>query len=90
VRLDSHVYPGYTVPVQYDSLLGKLIIGGHTREEAIERSRQVLSTFSIEGVSTTIPFYLLLMEQPEFKSGDVYTRWVDDNIGRLYEWAQAS
>lgn len=90
VRLDSHVYPGYTVPAQYDSLLGKLIIGGHTREEAIERSRQVLSTFLVEGVSTTIPFYLLLMEQLEFKSGDVYTRWVDDNIGRLYEWAKAS
>ncbi len=90
VRLDSHVYPGYKVPTHYDSLLGKLIIGGATREEALERSRRVLSNFRVQGVSTTIPFYLLLMEQPEFESGDVYTRWVDDNIGRLYEWAQAS
>lgn len=85
VRLDSHVYPGYTVPVNYDSLLGKLIIGGHTREEAIERSRQVLSIFSVQGVSTTIPFYLLLMQQPEFKKSEIFTRWVDDNIGRLYD-----
>ncbi|MCE8028679.1 acetyl-CoA carboxylase biotin carboxylase subunit [Halomonas daqingensis] len=84
-RLDSHVYPGYEVPTFYDSLLGKLVVGGHTREEAIYRSRQVINTFDIEGVSTTMPFYLLLMEQPEFKNGGVYTRWVDDNIGRLYE-----
>ena len=90
VRLDSHVYPGYVVPTQYDSLLAKLIVAGTTRAEALERSRRVLSSFRVEGVATVIPFYLLLMRQPEFETGDVYTRWVDDNIGRLYEWAQAS
>ncbi|PMR72760.1 acetyl-CoA carboxylase biotin carboxylase subunit [Billgrantia endophytica] len=90
VRLDSHVYPWYVVPTFYDSLLGKLIVGGRTREEALARSRRVLASFQVQGVATTVPFYLLLMEQPEFQSGDVYTRWVDDNIGRLYDWAQAS
>jgi acetyl-CoA carboxylase biotin carboxylase subunit len=90
VRLDSHVYPGYTVPTQYDSLLGKLIVGGKDREDALARSKRVLANFKVEGVSTTIPFYQLLMEQPEFQAGAVYTRWVDDNIGRLYEHAQTN
>lgn len=85
VRLDSHVYPGYTVPTQYDSLLGKLIIGGKDRQEALDRSRRVLGSFSVAGVSTTIPFYQKLIEQADFCSGSVYTGWVDDNIGRLYD-----
>jgi len=84
VRLDSHVYPGYRVPTQYDSLLGKLLIGADSRESALERSRQVLAQFDVEGVDTTIPFFLRLMDNEDFVSGDVHTRWVDDNLGRLY------
>ncbi len=84
VRLDSHVYPGYRVPTQYDSLLGKLLIGADSRELALERSRQVLSQFEVDGVETTIPFFLRLMDNDDFVSGDVHTRWVDNNLGRLY------
>lgn len=85
VRLDSHVYPGYTVPPYYDSLLGKLIVAGASREDVLARSRRVLADFRVSGVATTIPFFLRLMEEPDFVSGDVHTRWVDDNLGRLYE-----
>ena len=88
IRLDSHVYPGYSVPTHYDSLLGKLLVGAATREEALARSREVLESFRVEGVDTTIPFFLRLMEEPDFTAGQVYTRWVDDNIRRLHDAEQ--
>lgn len=84
VRLDSHVYPGYRIPTYYDSLLGKLIVGGDSREQALERSRRVLESFSVGGVDTTIGFFLRLFDEPDFTDGSIYTRWVDDNIRRLY------
>lgn len=84
VRLDSHVYPGYRIPTYYDSLLGKLIVGGDSREQALERSRRVLESFSVRGVDTTIGFFLRLFDEPDFTDGSIYTRWVDDNIRRLY------
>lgn len=84
VRFDSHVYPGYRIPTHYDSLLGKLIVGGDSREQALERSRRVLERFTVRGVDTTIPFFLRLLNEPDFVDGSVYTRWVDDNIRRLY------
>jgi acetyl-CoA carboxylase biotin carboxylase subunit len=77
VRVDTHVYAGYTVPPHYDSLIGKLIVHGATREEAILRARLALESFIIEGVHTTIPFLLELLEDPAFVAGDVDTRFIE-------------
>jgi acetyl-CoA carboxylase, biotin carboxylase subunit len=77
VRVDSHVYSGYRVPPFYDSLLAKLIVHAHTREEAIARMRQALSSFVVEGVHTTIPFLLKVMEHPDFMAGRIDTKFLE-------------
>ncbi|MBV9772441.1 MAG: acetyl-CoA carboxylase biotin carboxylase subunit [Gemmatimonadetes bacterium] len=77
VRIDTHVYAGYRVPPFYDSLLGKLIVHGSTREEAIARMRNALATFVVEGVHTTIPFLLEVMDSPEFVAGEVDTKFLE-------------
>ena len=76
VRLDTHVYTGYRVPPNYDSLLGKLIVSGNTRDEAIVRARHALDQFIIEGVPTTIPFLRRIVDDPAFVRGDVDTGFV--------------
>jgi acetyl-CoA carboxylase, biotin carboxylase subunit len=77
VRLDTHVYAGYRVPPFYDSLLGKLIVSGKTREEALVRARYALNSFVIEGVETTLPFLAQIVEDASFRSGDVDTGFVE-------------
>ena len=77
IRLDSHTYPGYEVPSFYDSLLGKLIVCGNDRDDALVKSRLALDRFIVEGVATTIPFHLALLDDPEFQAGDIHTGWVD-------------
>jgi acetyl-CoA carboxylase biotin carboxylase subunit len=77
VRLDTHVYAGYRVPPYYDSLLGKLIVSGKTREEALVRARYALNSFVIEGVATTLPFLAEIVESPDFQTGNVDTRFVE-------------
>ena len=77
VRLDTHVYAGYRVPPFYDSLLAKLIVHGSTREEALARMRIALSSFVIEGVHTTIPFLLRVLDHPDFIAGDVDTKFLE-------------
>jgi acetyl-CoA carboxylase biotin carboxylase subunit len=85
VRIDTHVYAGYRVPPFYDSLLAKLIVHASTREEAIARMRHSLAGFVIEGVHTTIPFLLQVMDHPGFIAGDVDTkfleRWMAERAG---------
>lgn len=76
VRLDTHVYTGYRVPPNYDSLLAKLIVSGATRAEAIVRARHVLDQFVIEGVFTTLPFLREIVDDPRFVEGDVDTGFV--------------
>ncbi|MDA0747058.1 MAG: acetyl-CoA carboxylase biotin carboxylase subunit [bacterium] len=76
IRIDSHVYAGYRVPSQYDSLLAKLIAYGSNREEAIARMVRALQEFVIEGIPTTIPFHLKAMQHPDFKAGRVDTDFV--------------
>ncbi|AGY59454.1 acetyl-CoA carboxylase biotin carboxylase subunit [Gloeobacter kilaueensis] len=76
VRMDSHLYQGYKVPANYDSLLGKLIVWGRNREEAIRRMRRALQECAITGVPTTIPFHLRVLENAWFLRGDVYTNFV--------------
>ncbi len=77
VRLDTHVYAGYRVPPFYDSLLAKLITHGSNREEALARMRNALSTFVLEGVHTTIPFLLRVLDTPEFIAGDFDTKFLE-------------
>ncbi len=76
VRMDSHIYAGYHVPPYYDSLLGKLIVHGNTRSEAIVRARHTLDSFVIEGVHTTIGFLARITRDPDFVSGEVDTGFV--------------
>jgi acetyl-CoA carboxylase biotin carboxylase subunit len=76
VRLDTHVYAGYTVPRHYDSLLAKLIVSGNTRDEAIVRARHVLDQFIIEGIPTTIPFLRRIVDDEAFVRGHYDTGFV--------------
>ncbi len=77
VRVDSHVYAGYTIPPNYDSMIAKLIVTARSREEVIVRMRRALQEFIIEGVKTTIPFHLKLMDDETFKSGKFNTSFLD-------------
>ncbi len=81
VRLDTHVYQGYSVPPFYDSLLAKLVVWGRDREECLARSRWALDQFVVEGVRTTIPFHRRVIDHPRFVAGDVTTHFVDDHLG---------
>jgi len=78
VRLDTHVYSGYTIPPNYDSMIAKLITTAQTREEAISKMRRALDEFVIEGVKTTIPFHRQLMDNPKYIAGDYTTAFMDD------------
>jgi len=78
VRIDTHVYAGYTIPSHYDSMIAKLIVTGRTRKQAIERMKRALDEFIIEGISTTIPFHRQLMEHPEYVSGNYTTKFMED------------
>lgn len=82
VRLDSHVYQGYVVPPFYDSLLGKLIIWGRDRREAIARARWALGQFKVHGVKTTIPFHRRVLEHPVFVDGDLTTHFIEEHFDR--------
>ncbi|MEQ8471630.1 MAG: acetyl-CoA carboxylase biotin carboxylase subunit [Marinoscillum sp.] len=77
VRVDSHVYAGYVIPPYYDSMIAKLIVSGQSREEAIVRMKRALSEMVIEGVKTTIPFHIKLMDDPTFKSGHFTTKFLE-------------
>jgi acetyl-CoA carboxylase biotin carboxylase subunit len=77
VRVDSHAYAGYVIPPYYDSMIGKLIAVAQTREEAIDTMSRALSEYVIEGVKTTIPFHLQLMQHPDFRSGNFTTKFLE-------------
>jgi acetyl-CoA carboxylase biotin carboxylase subunit len=78
VRVDTHVYAGYTIPPNYDSMIGKLIVSAQTREEAITKMERALSEYVIEGVHTTIPFHLQLMQNEQFRAGNFTTKFLED------------
>nr|MDQ3394329.1 ATP-grasp domain-containing protein [Bacteroidota bacterium] len=78
VRIDSHVYAGYTIPPNYDSMIAKLIVTGQSREEVIVRMKRALQEFVIEGIKTTIPFHIKLMDDKRFRSGKFTTAFMDD------------
>jgi acetyl-CoA carboxylase biotin carboxylase subunit len=77
IRVDSHIYAGYTIPPNYDSMVAKLITVARTREEAIVKMHRALSEYVIEGVKTTIPFHIKLMEDENFKSGNYTTKYLE-------------
>ncbi|SDL62697.1 acetyl-CoA carboxylase biotin carboxylase subunit [Sediminibacillus halophilus] len=77
VRVDSGAYPGYSIPPYYDSMIAKLIVHGADRQEAISRMRRALDEFVIEGVHTTIPFHIRMMEHPQFIDGDFNTKFLE-------------
>jgi acetyl-CoA carboxylase biotin carboxylase subunit len=76
VRVDTHVYSGYTVPSHYDSLIAKLIVTGATREIAIARMKRALGEFMIRGIKTTIPFQQEIIDHPDFIAGTYDIGWV--------------
>ncbi len=78
VRVDTHVYAGYTIPPNYDSMIGKLIVSAQTREEALAKMERALSEYVIEGVHTTIPFHLQLMQNEKFREGVFTTKFLED------------
>ena len=77
IRVDSHIYAGYTIPPYYDSLISKIIAVARTREEAISTMQRSLMEYVIEGVKTTIPFHLQLMKDERFRSGDFNTKFLE-------------
>ncbi|SMO40769.1 acetyl-CoA carboxylase biotin carboxylase subunit [Fodinibius sediminis] len=77
VRVDTHAYAGYKIPPHYDSMIGKLIVSAPTREDAIKRMRRSLEEFIIEGVKTTIPYHIQLMDDENFQQGKFNTHYLD-------------
>ena len=78
VRLDTHVYAGYSIPPNYDSMIAKLITTAQTREEAISKMKRALDEFVIEGIKTTIPFHRQLMDHPDYLAGVYTTKFMED------------
>jgi len=78
VRFDTHIFAGHVIPSQYDSLVGKLICHGNTREEAIARMKRALDEIVIDGIATTIPFHRKIMNHPKYISGDISTNFIEE------------
>ncbi|HTI57681.1 acetyl-CoA carboxylase biotin carboxylase subunit [Mucilaginibacter sp.] len=77
VRIDTHVYSGYVIPPNYDSMIAKVICVAQTREEALSTMERALSEFVIEGIKTTIPFHLKLLQDPNFRAGNFTTKFME-------------
>jgi acetyl-CoA carboxylase biotin carboxylase subunit len=82
VRVDSHLYQGYTVPSHYDSLVAKLIVHGRTRDECVRRLRRALQEYVIAGIETNIPLHLRLLEEPDFITGNYDIHWLERFMAR--------
>ncbi len=82
IRVDTHIYQGYSIPPFYDSLIAKLIAHGRDRTEAIARMRRALDEFVVEGVKTTVPFHKSVLGTEAFVSGNLHTKWIEDLMER--------
>jgi acetyl-CoA carboxylase biotin carboxylase subunit len=82
IRLDEGVYEGYTVPMEYDPLLSKLIAWGNSREEAIARLRRALDEYTITGIRTNVSLFRRILGEPEFLRGEIHTKWLDELLAR--------
>jgi len=78
IRIDTHVYAGYVIPPNYDSMIAKLIVTAQTREESINKMKRALDEFVIEGIKTTIPFHRQLMDHPDYIAGNYTTKFMED------------
>ncbi|MDB9725298.1 acetyl-CoA carboxylase biotin carboxylase subunit, partial [Salibacteraceae bacterium] len=78
IRIDTHVYAGYTIPPNYDSMVAKLITVAQSREEAIQKMQRALDEYIVEGVKTTIPFHQKLMRNEKFRKGDFTTKFLEE------------
>ena len=82
IRVDSHIYSGYTIPPYYDSMIGKLIATASTRERALDRMSRALNEYLIRGIHTTIPFTRAILNDPVFRQGQATTQYLEDFIER--------
>jgi acetyl-CoA carboxylase biotin carboxylase subunit len=82
VRLDSGVYPGWTVPLEYDALLAKLVASGSDRNVAIQRLQRALAEYGLTGIRTNINFFLEILNDPDFRAGDISTAFIPDFFAR--------
>jgi acetyl-CoA carboxylase biotin carboxylase subunit len=82
IRLDEGVYEGWTVPMDYDPLLGKLIAWGNSREETIARLRRALDEYTIMGIRTNVSLFRRILTDPEFLRGEIHTKWLDELLAR--------
>jgi acetyl-CoA carboxylase biotin carboxylase subunit len=80
IRVDTHCYPGYVIPPYYDSLIAKVVAWGRSRGEAITRMRRALTEFEVEGVRTTIPFHLRVLDNAFFRRGEIYTNFIQRRL----------
>ncbi len=83
VRLDSGIYEGFEIPIYYDPLIAKLLVWAPTRREAIERMKRALREYTIRGIKTSIPFHLLVMDNPQFVAGEYDTTFIDRILGKI-------
>ena len=82
VRFDSAVYTGYKIPPYYDSMIGKLIVWGDSRELCISRLRRALSEMALIGVDTTVPLFMDLVDDPEFQKGEYHIHWLEEWLAK--------
>jgi len=82
IRLDEGVYEGWTVPMEYDPLLSKLIAWGNSREETIARLRRALDEYTITGIRTNVGLFRRILTEPEFLRGEIHTKWLDELLAR--------
>ena len=82
IRLDEGVYEGWTVPIEYDPLLSKLIAWGNSREEAIARLRRALDEYTITGIRTNVSLFRRILAEPEFLRSEISTHWLDELLAR--------
>jgi acetyl-CoA carboxylase biotin carboxylase subunit len=81
VRVDTHIYAGYTIPPTYDSMIGKLVVRGNDRREAIDRMNRALSEYMVTGIKTTISFQQAIMQEPNFRRGVYSTSFIEQLLG---------
>jgi acetyl-CoA carboxylase biotin carboxylase subunit len=84
IRIDDGVYEGWTVPMDYDPLLSKLIAWGNSREETIARLRRALDEYTITGIRTNVSLFRRILTEPEFLRGEIRTTWLDEMLARPY------
>jgi acetyl-CoA carboxylase biotin carboxylase subunit len=88
IRLDDGIYAGWTVPNEYDPMLGKLIAWGKDRDEAIARLKRALSEYYASGIKTNVSLFNKILASDDFQSGAIYTRWLDDFLQRRADGAE--